>query len=130
MALLKRALAAHIIINMKKILLPLSIILTLSCKKNVSSNADLFVYKYCECLKANKVNEDYFNARVFCDSKFALENSYFRIGTIQALYGPNAVEKYPKSLLDSVHAFNREVRRRMESECPLVISPDTSKIVY
>jgi hypothetical protein len=130
MEILKEVQVTHITTRMKKVSFVLLLFLAVSCKNGTSNEPDQFIQNYCKCLEENNAKVAYHNARVICDSEFALNSEYFRIGLIQVLYGSKAVEGYRKSLLDSANIFNREIRRRMESECPLIISPDSSAIVY
>lgn len=75
------------------------------CKKYLFDGAAV-AEEYCKCMEANSAHTDYYNARVICDSKFVLENRYFRIHYIESLYGSGYMATLDERTIDSVNEFN------------------------
>lgn len=84
----------------------LAIFLSIAGCKESSFDGTAMAEKYCECMEANHAHTDYYNARVICDSKFILENRYFKIHYIEALYGSGYMGTLDKKTVDSVNEFH------------------------
>jgi hypothetical protein len=99
-----------------------------SCKEQ-GINADGLANEYCECLEQNNVNVDYYNARTLCDSKFIVENRFFRIQYIEALYG-RYMGTLSEQTKDSVNKFSHEFFVGVSARCPYVYKSDSIAADY
>ncbi|WP_157760864.1 hypothetical protein [Chitinophaga caeni] len=87
-----------------KVILLVSFLFVIGCKESSFDGAAV-AEKYCKCMETNHAHIDYYNARVICDSKFILENRYFKIHYIEALYGNGYMATLDKKTVDSVNEF-------------------------
>lgn len=101
----------------------LGLVLLAGCSDQ-SFDADAMANEYCECMEKNGAHKDYYNARVICDSKFVLENKFFRIDYIDALYG-RYMGTLSKEAQDSVNKFNHEFFMKVSEQCPYVFKADS-----
>lgn len=106
----------------------LLVALQIGCKSK-SFDGTAIGKSYCECMEKNGARNDYYNARVICDSKFILDNRFFRMYYIESMYG-RYTGTLEKATVDSskefIHAFFMEVSER----CPYVYKEDSIADVY
>ncbi|TWI88870.1 hypothetical protein LX66_2957 [Chitinophaga japonensis] len=104
------------------------VILLAGCKDR-SLDTDGLADEYCECMEKNGARQDYYNARVICDSKFILKNRFFKINYIDALYGRYMVT-LEKETKDSVIKFNYDFFIKVSERCPYVYKADSIREAY
>ena len=89
--------------------------LFLGCRKK-EFDASYFSKQYCNCLEKKHSKEDFFSARVMCDSELLNQNKFFRIWYIETYYGRYTFF-LPQGLRDSVVTFNREFYKYLRKNC-------------
>jgi len=115
-------------IRFRAILL-VSFLSVIGCKES-SSNGTVVAEEYCKCMEDNNAHADYYNARIICDSKFALENRYFRINYIESLYGNGYMGTLDKKTVDSVNEFTYRFTMYVVEHCPSMFNSDSIRKVY
>lgn len=100
-----------------------------SCKDS-SFDGAVIGEKYCRCMEANNLRSDYYNARIICDSKLALENRFFRINYIESLYGNGYMRTLDKDTRDSVNDFTYRFTIYISEHCPYVYYSDSIRREY
>lgn len=103
--------------------------ITDGCKED-SSDGTVAAAEYCKCMEANHAHADYYNARVICDSKFILENRYFRIHHIDALYGNGYMRTFNDKTRDSVNNFSHQFYMYISSHYPYIYNADSIREDY
>ncbi|MFY0256018.1 hypothetical protein ACDQ55_18930 [Chitinophaga sp. 30R24] len=112
-----------------KIILLFFYLFFMACKDS-SFNGIAVAKKYCKCMEDNNAHADYYNARIICDSKFALENRYFRINYIEALYGNGYMGTLQKKTVDSVNEFNYRFYMYVSDHSPYIYNADSIRKDY
>ncbi|MFB6455606.1 hypothetical protein ACE38W_10080 [Chitinophaga sp. Hz27] len=98
--------------------------------KDPSFDANALGQKYCNCMEKHHAEEDFYNARVICDSKFILENKYFRAYYIESFYGNGYMGTLDKKFRDSVNDFNYSLYMYLNDHCPYMLKGDSIRKEY
>ncbi|MCW3463668.1 hypothetical protein [Chitinophaga nivalis] len=112
-----------------RVVIALSFWCFVGCRDS-SSDGVVLAEEYCNCMESNHANVDYYNARILCDSKFAIENRYFRINYIESLYGNGYMGTLDKKTVDSVNEFTYRFTMYVSKHCPSVYNSDSIRNEY
>jgi hypothetical protein len=101
----------------------------IGCRDSSYEGSDLG-RKYCDCMEKNQAGIDYYNARIICDSKFALENRFFRVNYIESVYGNGYMRTLDSKTRDSVNEFTHSFTAYIFEHCPYVYRADSIRENY
>ncbi|WP_276503321.1 hypothetical protein [Terrimonas pollutisoli] len=102
------------------------IIIFFGCKENKSDfDAKSLAREYCACIEEHKKKYDFFDARILCNSKMAINNRFFRLYQGNVMFG-NRLSKLPKASADSVLQFSEAFYNYVLENCKSALSEDVN----
>lgn len=110
-------------VSIFRVILVASFLAVPGCQES-SFDGSAVAEKYCNCMEKNHARTDYYNARIICDSKFSIENRYFRINHIEALYG-RYMGTLDRKTRDSVNEFSHAFTMYIFDHCSYIYKADS-----
>ena len=93
------------------------IVVLYSCGSRYNEfDAELVAKNYCNCLKEQNAQTDFFSARAICDGMLLQSNKYYRVSYIEANYG-RYMMFFSTGFRDSVADFHTRFSNYVEKSC-------------